>query len=457
MKVDPIKFEVLRNGFLEATEEMALALRRSAYSTNIKTRCDFSCCLFDRDLRPIAQSFSQPNHLGSMVGTVRQGVLDYGVENLAPGDQLVVNYPYPSGAHLNDIVVVAPFLHEGEIHGYFGNLAHHVDVGGGAPASVGAFRELYQEGVVIPPVKMVREGEIVDDVFRLVLAQIRSKRETAGDFRAQFAANNTGVRRLTALFERYGPETVSFYMDELIAYTDRRTRAELASLPRGEYVAEGYVDNDGFSDRPVRLAVRVAVDADGVLFDFTGSDPQRRAPVNSTYAQTYSAAAYSLKCIADPDLPVNEGFYRHVRLVAPEGTVVNCVHPFPVVGGWETQVRLNDTIFKALAQAIPETDDRRDEGDAVSRGVRRRRSPLRGVLLLPGDAGRRLRRPGEQRRAGCGTDTRTEHRERAGRGDRDQLSGADPALRGSWRTPKAPAGSGAASACAATTASTTTR
>ena len=354
MKVDPIKFEVIRNGFLEATEEMAVALRRSAYSTNIKTRCDFSCCFFDRELRPIAQSFSQPNHLGSMVGTVRQAVLDYGADNLGPGDHLVVNYPYPGGAHLNDIVVIAPFHHRGGIHGYFGNLAHHVDVGGGAPASVGAFREIYQEGVIIPPVKMVRAGTIVDDVFRLVIAQIRSKRETAGDFRAQFAANNTGGRRLAALFERYGAETVRFYMDELIAYTDRRTRAELAKLPKGEYRAEGYVDNDGFTDRPVRLAVRVAIDDEGVRFDFTGSDPQRRAPVNSTYAQTFSAAAYALKCVADPDLPVNEGFYRHVRLTAPEGTVVNCVHPFPVVAGWETQVRLNDTIFKALAQAIPE-------------------------------------------------------------------------------------------------------
>ena len=263
MKIDPIKFEVIRNGFLEATEEMAVALRRSAYSTNIKTRCDFSCCFFDRDLRPIAQSFSQPNHLGSMVGTVRRAVLDYGADNLGPGDHPVVNYPYPGGAHLNDIVVIAPFHHRGEIHGYFGNLAHHVDVGGGAPASVGAFREIYQEGVIIPPVKMVRAGRIVDDVFRLVIAQIRSKRETAGDFRAQFAANNTGGRRLAALYERYGPETVRFYMDELIACTDRRTRAELAKLPKGEYRAEGRVDNDGFTDRPVRLAVRVAIDDEG--------------------------------------------------------------------------------------------------------------------------------------------------------------------------------------------------
>jgi N-methylhydantoinase B len=354
LRVDPIRFEVIRNGFLEATEEMALALRRSAYSTNIKTRCDFSCCFFDGDLRPIAQSFSQPNHLGSMVGTVQQAVREYGIERLGHGDHLVVNYPYPGGAHLNDIVVIAPFHYRGEICGYFANLAHHVDVGGGAPASVGAFREVYQEGVIIPPVRLVQDGKIVDDIFRLLIAQIRSKRETAGDFRAQIAANNTGGRRLTALFDRYGAQEVGFYMDELISYTERRTRAELAKLPQGEYRAEGYVDNDGFGGEPVRLVVRVVIDDEGVLFDFTGSDRQRRAPVNSTFAQTYSAAAFSLKCITDPDLPVNEGFYRHVRLVAPEGTVVNCTHPSPVVAGWETQVRLNDVIFKALAQGLPE-------------------------------------------------------------------------------------------------------
>jgi N-methylhydantoinase B len=354
MKIDPIKFEVIRNGLIEATEEMAAALRRSAYSTNIKTRCDFSCCLFDRDLRAVAQSFSQPNHLGSMVGTVRQAVREYGAEKLGPGDHLVVNYPYPGGAHLNDIVVLAPFHYRGEIYGYLANLAHHVDVGGGAPASVGAFREVYQEGVIIPPVKMVEGGRIVDDVFRLVLAQIRSKRETAGDFRAQFASNNTGIRRLTRLLDRHGPDSVGFYMNELIDYTDRRTRAELAKLPKGEFRAEGFVDSDGFTDEPVRLVARVVMDGDGVLFDFTGSDQQRRAPVNSTYAQTYSAAAYALKCVADPDLPVNEGFYKHVRLIAPEGTVVNCVHPYPVVAGWETQVRLNDVIFKAMSQALPE-------------------------------------------------------------------------------------------------------
>ena len=288
--MDPINFEVIRNALVEATEEMAIALRR------------------------------------------------------------------------NDLLVVQLRRNQQVI--YVANLAHHekplrrftsfiVDVGGGAPASVGAFREVYQEGVIIPPVKLVQKGEIVQDVFRLVLAQIRSKRETAGDFRAQVAANNTGIRRLQALLERMGATTVSFYIDELISYTERRTRAEVAKLPKGIFTASGYVDNDGFTDEPVHLVAKVVVDDDGVLFDLSGSEPQRRAPVNSTYAQTFSACAYVLKCFIDPDVPVNSGFYRLVRVLAPEGTVVNCTPPAPVVGGWETQTRLTDVILKALAPTIP--------------------------------------------------------------------------------------------------------
>jgi N-methylhydantoinase B len=353
-RLAPIKFEVIRNALVEATDEMALAMRRSAYSTNIKTRADFSCAFFDHQLRPVAQAFTQPVHLGSMVESVPRAVKEYGPENLGPGDALLTNYPYPSGAHLNDIILISPVYHHDQLFGYVANLAHHVDVGGGAPASVGAFREVFQEGVIIPPVRLVRGGEMVPDIFRLVLAQIRSTHETAGDFRAQIAANNTGARRLGALLERHGLETVLAYIDELIAYTERRTRAELDRLPRGIFTAEGQVDNDGFTDSPVRLVAKVVIDAEGVLFDLTGCDPQRRAPVNSTYAQTFSACAYALKCLIDADVPVNNGFYRWVRVNAPAGTVVNATSPAPVVGGWETQTRLTDVIFKALAPALPE-------------------------------------------------------------------------------------------------------
>lgn len=354
VQLDPITFEVVRNALVAATDEMALALRRSAYSTNIKTRSDFSCALFDRDLRVAAQAFTQPVHLGSMVELVPRAIRAFGPERLGPGDMLITNDPYAGGVHLNDITVIAPVFAEGELFGYLANLAHHVDVGGGAPASIGAFREVFQEGVIIPAVKVVADGAIVDDVFRLILAQIRSKRETAGDLRAQIAANVTGQRRLQELLARRGREVIAGYVDALLDYTRRRTQLEIANLPRGTFAAEGFLDNDGFTDRQVRLAAAVTVDDQGVTFDLTGSDPQRRAPVNSTFAQTFSACAYALKCLIDQDVPTNQGFYDLVRIVAPEGTVVNCLPPAPVVGGWETHARLTDVIFKALAPALPE-------------------------------------------------------------------------------------------------------
>lgn len=352
--LDPITFEVVRNALTTATEEMALTLRRSAYSTNIKTRADFSCAFFDARLRSVAQAFAQPNHLGSLTQLVPRMVEEYGTDRLGPGDGILSNDPYGGGVHLNDITLVMPVHHGDELFGYVASLAHHVDVGGGAPASVGAFKEVYQEGVIIPPVKLVSRGALVDDIFRLVLAQIRSKHETAGDFRAQVAADVTGVRRIQALLHSFGTDTMNYYVDALIDYTERRARAEMDVLPHGTFEAEGYIDNDGYSNVPVHLMVKVTIDADGVVFDFTGSDPQRRAPVNATYAQTYSACAYALKCLIDPDVPVNAGLYRLVRVVAPPGTVVNCSAPAPVVGGWETNSRLTEVIFRALAAPLPD-------------------------------------------------------------------------------------------------------
>jgi N-methylhydantoinase B len=369
MNIDPIKFEVIRNALLEVTEEMAITMRRSAYSTNIKTRADFSCAFFDRNLRVVAQAFAQPNHLGSFVELVPRAVREYGLEHLRAGDAILTNDPYRGGVHLNDITLITPVFTsppaplpasergergEGQLLGFVASLAHHVDVGGGAPASIGAFREVFQEGIIIPPVKLAQGGQIIDDVFRLILAQIRSKHETGGDFRAQIAANNTGARRVNMLVGRMGYDEVNAYIDELIAYTERRTRADIAKLPRGEFTADCYLDNDGYTDQRVHLMAKVIMDDDGVTFDLSGCDSQRRAPVNSTFAQTFSGCAYVLKCLIDPDVPTNAGFYRCVRVLAPPGTVVNCVAPAPVVAGWETQVRLTDLLFKALAPALPE-------------------------------------------------------------------------------------------------------
>jgi N-methylhydantoinase B len=350
--LDPIKFEVVRNALVAATEEMSITLRRSAYSTNIKTRADFSCALFDPALRCVAQSFSQPVHLGAMAMLVKSALECYGTASLGPGDAIVTNDPYLPGSHLNDITVITPVHSEGMLLGYVANLAHHVDVGGGAPASVGAFREIYQEGILIPPVKLAEGGEVIPDIFALVLAQVRTKYETAGDLRAQLAANAAGALRLAALVDRYGSELTFDYIAELLYYTELRTNEAIKQLPRGVYEAEGFLDWDGFTDVPVRLCARIAI-GDTVVFDLAGCDAQRSAPVNSTLAHTVSACAYVLKCLIDGDIAVNDGFYRAVHVEAPAGTVVHCVPPAPVVGTGETQLRLTDVLFKALAPALP--------------------------------------------------------------------------------------------------------
>ena len=185
---------------------------------------------------------------------------------------ILSNDPYGGGVHLNDISLIGPVHWNGQLAGYTACLAHHVDVGGGAPASVGAFQEVFQEGVIIPAVKLVKGGQIVDDIFRLVLAQIRSKRETAGDFRAQVASNLTGARRVQEIVDRFGLDEFRRYVDEIVEYTSRRTRAEIAKLPKGVFRATGSVDNDGFTDKPVQLKVKVTIDDTGVHFDTTGSE-----------------------------------------------------------------------------------------------------------------------------------------------------------------------------------------
>ena len=352
--IDPIQFEVIRSALTQVAEEMAAALRRSAYSTNVKTRQDFSCAFFDRNCRPISQAFTQPVHLGSFVELIPTSVRTYGIENLEPGDMLVVNNPFGGGSHLNDVTVFGPIHHKGELIGYVASLAHHVDVGGGAPASIGPFQEIFQEGVIIPPTKLVKRGNINDDVFKLLLAQIRSKRVTTGDFRAQVAANTVGARRLVDLIERYGLQEFDHYVEAVVKYTDRRTRAEISNIPDGVYTANSFLDFDGFSDDVVNLQVEIKVEGESVYFDFDGCDKQRRAPVNSTKAMTFAACAYALRALMAPDMPVNDGFYRHIKMNAEPGTVVHAVHPAPVVGGWETQVRVNDMLFRAFSSGLPE-------------------------------------------------------------------------------------------------------
>ena len=353
-RIDPVLFEVIRNALVEATEEMSVSLQRTAYSTNIKTRLDYSCAFVDRQGRMVAQAFCQPAHLVTIGRLVPRAVAEYGAENLQPGDMLVVNDPHRQASHLNDIFLIAPFFHEGQLLGYVSNTCHHVDVGGGAPASIGAFREIYQEGIILPVVKLLRGDEIDAEIWKMILANVRARREVAGDLRAQISANNMGMRRLAALVERYGIEKLDFYIQRLLEYTEERTRSELEKLPRGSYEAEGWLDDDGITDQPVHLKARVTLDGETITFDFTGTDEQRWAPMNSNLTQTFTACVYVLKCLVDPDIPVNEGFYQPIRVIAPKGSVVNSRHPAAIVGGWEVSVRLCEILFQALSEALPD-------------------------------------------------------------------------------------------------------
>jgi N-methylhydantoinase B len=352
--IDPVRFEVIRHALLAITEEMGATLRRAAYSTNIKTRGDFSCAFFDRELRTIAQAFAQPSHLGSLAHIVPHAIKTYGVEHLEAGDGILINDPYLGGVHLNDITLITPVFDTQQLFGYVANIAHHVDVGGGAPGSIGVSNEIYQEGLVIPPVRFVKDGQIDRDLFAMIRANFRGTREISGDFRAQTAANRLGVQRLQALLTKYGAAELHRYMDEILRYTERRTATAFAQFPDGTFSAESYMDSDGVRYEPIKLAATVHIDAGRIQVDLTQCEVQRPSPTNATFSQTYSGVVYVLKCLIDPDIPVNDGFYRLVDIRTRPGSVVAARHPAAVAAGWEVAMQLCDLLFKALAKPLPD-------------------------------------------------------------------------------------------------------
>ena len=229
--------------------------------------------------------------------------------------------------HLNDITLITPVFHEGTLFGYVANIAHHVDVGGGAPGSIGVSSEIYQEGLVIPPVRFVKGGQIDRDLFAMIRSNFRGTREISGDFRAQTAANRLGAQRIEALAAQHGAPTLTHYLDELLRYTERRTRAAFAEFPDGRFTADMLMDGDGVTDQPVRLEATVTIERGRVSVDLTGCDDQRKSPTNATSSQTYSGVVYVLKCLIDPDIPVNDGFYRLIDIRSRPGSVVHAQHP----------------------------------------------------------------------------------------------------------------------------------
>jgi N-methylhydantoinase B len=352
--IDPIRFEIIRQAIDAAAQEMCVALYKSAYSTNIKTRLDLSCAILDRQGRVIGQSAAMPCHISAMNVAVPAALGVYGPDNLEPGDQIATNDPYQGATHLNDIIVIAPLFLRGRLIAYAANLAHHVDVGGAHAGSLAPSTEVFQEGLILPIVKIARRGRLETDVYRMFMANVRARKETAGDFRAQIAANVTAERRIAELLERFGLPDLDEYVDALFSYTAERTRNALACLPAGEYEAEEFEDDDGNTDEPIRFHVKITVGGGRIHFDFSGSDPQRPSSMNATFTQTFAACAYVTRCLIDRDVPDNDGFFRFIEVNAPPGLAVNAERPAGVAGGWEISLRLCDMLFRAFASALPE-------------------------------------------------------------------------------------------------------
>jgi N-methylhydantoinase B len=353
--IDPIRFEIIRQAIDAAAQEMCVALYKSAYSTNIKTRLDLSCAILDRNGRVIGQSAAMPCHISAMNVAVPASLRVYGQDKLEPGDQIATNDPYQGATHLNDIIVIAPLFLRDKLIGYAANLAHHVDVGGARAGSLAPSTEIYQEGLILPIVKIARRGRLETDVYRMFMANVRAKKETAGDFRAQIAANVTAERRITELLERFDLADLDEYVEALFTYTAERTHNALERLPAGEYEAEEFEDDDGITDRPIRFQVKIKIGGGRVHFDFSGSDPQRPSSMNATFTQTFAACAYVTRCLIDRDVPDNDGFFRFIEVHAPPGLAVNAERSAGVAGGWEISLRLCDMLFRAFSKALPES------------------------------------------------------------------------------------------------------
>ncbi|QTD94935.1 hydantoinase B/oxoprolinase family protein [Burkholderia anthina] len=351
---DPIAMEVLRNALEASAQEMGFVLKQTAFSPNIKERMDASCALFDSQAQLIAQAEHVPVHLGSMLKAVGPTLQQSGP--LVEGDVLIINDPFIAGAHLPDITVLAPIHFEGTLIGYAASRAHHSDVGGMEPGSMpGRSTELYQEGLVIPPVRLMRNGKMQEDVLAMVLANVRTPEERRGDLNAQIAAVEIGQRRMIELAHKYGRETLEAGLTAILDYAERRMLRRLAELPEGTYEAEDCLDDDGTTSEPVPIHLRVTI-ADGRMhLDFTGSAPQRSGNINAVEPMTHSSVFFAIKLLTDPTIPANSGTFRPITINVPEGTFLNARRPAAVcAGNTETTQRVTDTVLRAFALVAPE-------------------------------------------------------------------------------------------------------
>jgi N-methylhydantoinase B/oxoprolinase/acetone carboxylase alpha subunit len=352
MQVNAIELELFRHLLVSIAEEMGVVLRKTSYSANIKERRDYSCAVYDAEGHTIAMGDHMPVHLGAMPLSVR-AVMD--AFNLRPGDVGIVNDPFRGGTHLPDITAVAPVFTRGSKPAFYvANRAHHADVGGMSPGSMPLAREIYQEGIRIPPVLLQRAGALDRGLLSVLLANVRTPEEREGDLMAQLASLHRGDLRLRELVSKYGQPRVRSNTAALQDYSERMMRAAIRELPRGVYRFEDFLDNDGITARPIAIRVAVTIAGDRATVDFTGSGPQAQGPVNGNYAVTLAAVVYVFRCLIRDDVPFTQGILRPIRLIAPEGTVVNARPPAAMAAGnVETSQRVTDVVLGALAKAAP--------------------------------------------------------------------------------------------------------
>ena len=355
---DAITLEVFRHLFAALAEEMGAALRRASFSPNIKERRDYSCALFTPDGVAVALGDHMPVHLGAMPMSVEAALDELGC--LDEGDVVCLNDPFRGGTHLPDITLIAPVYDDVHVLlGYVASRAHHSDVGGIAPGSMPLAREIFQEGLRIPPARLFARGERQQGLWDTILANVRTPDERAGDLQAQIAALYTGQVRLRDLAQRRGDQAVLAAMRELIAYADRLLLAGLRRMPAGRFEAEDFMDDDGFGNGPVPIRVALEVSESGLVVDFAGTSKQMEGGINAVAAITSSAVRYVVRCVVEAllgeELPAGGGSMTSVELRLPAGSLVNARPPASVAAGnVETSQRITDVLMRAFGKALPE-------------------------------------------------------------------------------------------------------
>ncbi len=352
--LDAMRLEIFKNIFHSIAEEMGAALRRSAFSANIKERRDYSCAVYDGNGEVLAMGDHMPVHLGSMPASVAAARAALPFE---PGDIALLNDPFAGGTHLPDLTLVMPVFVESQTKPQFfvASRAHHADIGGALAGSMGPAREIFQEGLRIPPVKIFRRGDIVRELLGLLLANVRTPWEREGDLAAQIASCRLGERRLRQVAAKYGLPEVQLYSEHLLDYSEKMMQSVIRSLRPGTYRAEDFLDGDGISHEPLRIRVSVRIKSNAAVVDFAGSAPQCAGNVNAVEAIAISAVYYVFRCLVRDDVPATSGLLRPITVIAPRGTIVNAVLPAAVAGGnVETSQRMVDTLLRALARAAPQ-------------------------------------------------------------------------------------------------------